>query len=120
MPTSEPTPLDDLNSKVFRAQLNTQFKVHMGGRPLQLELVEVTDQDDSSSPRQVKSGSGGQPRTECFSLHFRGPLRPQLAQQIHRLDHQQLGVLEIFLTPISADGQGTVYEAIFHRLRKQP
>jgi hypothetical protein len=114
-----PTPLDDLNSKIFRAQLNTQFKVHIGGQPLPLELVEVTDHDDSAVP--ARSGpAGGQARTECFSLHFRGPLRPQLAQQIHRLDHQQLGVLEIFLTPISADGQGTVYEAIFHRLRKQP
>ncbi len=102
-----PTSLDDLNSKVFREQLHTQFKVHGSGLELLLELVEVTERDDN-------------PRTEFFSLHFRGPLNPRLPQQIHRLEHKRLGDFEIFLTPISADAQGTVYEAIFHRFRKQP
>jgi hypothetical protein len=115
------TSLDDLNGKIFRAQLHTQFKVSAGSKPLQLELVAVTEGDDSPVPQQAKSGlTGNSAGTEFFSLHFRGPSSPQLAQQIHRLDHQQLGVFEIFLTPISADGQGTVYEAIFHRFRKQP
>jgi Domain of unknown function (DUF6916) len=102
-----PTSLDDLNSKIFREQLHTQFTVHAGGQPLLLELVEVSEREDS-------------PRVEFFSLHFRGPLNPQLAQQIHRLEHERLGDFEIFLTPISADSQGAVYEAIFHRFRKQP
>jgi hypothetical protein len=121
MPTSQFTPLDDLNSKVFREQLHTQFKVHAGGQPLLLELVEVAERDDSPMPQQAKSGTAGGPaQTEFFSLHFRGPVNPQLAQQIHRLEHERLGAFEIFLTPISADGQGTVYEAVFHRFRKQP
>jgi hypothetical protein len=115
------TSLDDLNSKVFREQLHTQFKVHAGGQPLLLELVEITDRDDSPVSQQAKGGAaGGRAQTESFSLHFRGPLNPRLAQQTHRLDHQRLGGFEIFLTPISADGEGTVYEAIFHRFRKQP
>ncbi|HEY7402090.1 MAG TPA: hypothetical protein VIB39_01095 [Candidatus Angelobacter sp.] len=100
------TSLDDLNAKVFREQLHTQFKVNAGGQPLSLELIEVTERQDS-------------PRTEFFSLHFRGPISPRLPQQIHRLEHARLGTFEIFLTTISADEQGTVYEAIFHRFRKQ-
>jgi len=99
--------LDDLNGKVFREQLHTQFKVHAAGQPQSLELIEVTERDDSA-------------RMEFFSLHFRGPFSPRLAQQIHRVEHERVGMFEIFLTPISADGQGTVYEAIFHRFRKQP
>jgi len=99
--------LDDLNSKVFREQLNTKFNVNMGGQPLALELVEIAEKNDS-------------PRIEFFSLHFLGPVRPILPQQIHRLEHEKLDTFEIFMTPISADSEGTVYEAIFHRFRKQP
>jgi hypothetical protein len=35
------------------------------------------------------------------------------------MEHEKLGEIEIFLTPISADQQnGTMYEAVFHRFRK--
>ena len=101
------TSLSDLNGKVFRDQLNTKFNVRHSGQPLELELIEVAEKNDS-------------PRIEFFSLYFRGPVKPVLAQQIHRLEHQHLGTFEIFLTPISADAQGAVYEVIFHRFRKQP
>lgn len=101
-----PTSLEDLNSQVFREQLHTQFKVQTGAQP-QLELIEVTDSNES-------------PKMECFSLHFLGPVRPRLEQKIHRLEHERLGEFEIFLTAISGDAQGTVYESIFHRYRKQP
>jgi len=71
-----------------------------------LELVDVIESDLS-------------PKMELFSLHFRGPFRPRLDQQTHRLEHEILGDFEIFLTPISADQQnGTIYEAVFHRFRK--
>jgi len=102
-----PTSLEDLNSKVFREQLHTQFKVQTGAQPLQLELVEVEERDDS-------------PKIECFSLHLRGPVSPRLEQKIHQLEHERLGEFEIFLTAISGDAQGTVYESVFHRFRKQP
>jgi len=101
-----PTSLDDLNSKLFREQLNTRFNVHAGGQRLPLELVEVTE---DAAAKQM----------DCFSLHFFGPFNPRLPQQIHRLEHEKLGTLEIFLTAISADGKGTMYEAVFHRFRKQ-
>lgn len=102
-----PTSLKDLNSKVFREQLHTQFKVQTGGQLLQLELIEVADNNES-------------PKMECFSLHLRGPINPRLEQKIHRLEHERLGEFEIFLTAISGDAQGTVYESVFHRFRKQP
>ncbi|HET9165891.1 MAG TPA: hypothetical protein VFP11_07830 [Candidatus Angelobacter sp.] len=102
-----PTPLEDLNAKLFREQLNTPFKVqHDPAGTIALELVDVIENDLSS-------------KMELFSLHFRGPFRPLLDQQTHRLEHEKLGDFEIFLTPISADQQnGTIYEAVFHRFRK--
>lgn len=100
------TPLDDLNAKIFREQLHSQFKVFVDDtESIMLELVDVAENELS-------------PKMELFSLSFRGPFRPQLYQQTHRLDHEKLGAIEIFLTPISADQQnGTMYEAVFHRFR---
>jgi hypothetical protein len=102
-----PTPLEDLNASLFREQLNSPFKVQHGlGGTITLELVDVTESSQS-------------PNMELFSLSFRGPFRPRLDQQTHRLEHEKLGEIEIFLTPISADQQsGTIYEAVFHRFRK--
>jgi hypothetical protein len=102
-----PTPLEDLNAKLFREQLNSPFKIqHEPAGSITLELVDVAENDSS-------------PRMELFSLQFRGPFRPRLEQQTHRLEHEKLGEFEIFLTPVSADQQnGTIYEAVFHRFRK--
>jgi hypothetical protein len=101
------TPLEDLNAKVFREQLHSQFKVqHQPAETITLELVDVAENDPS-------------PKMELFSLQFRGPFRPRLDQQTHHLEHEKFGDFEIFLTPVSADQQnGTIYEAVFHRFRK--
>jgi len=119
------TSLDKLNSQSFRLHLHTEFKVNTGGAgPVALELVEVQDQEGLS--QQAKTRLAGDPtpspqEMEFFCLHFRGPYKPLLAQQIHRMEHEKLGAFEIFLTPISAEPQtGTVYEVIFHRFRQQP
>ena len=58
-----PTPLEDLNAKLFREQLNSPFKVqHDPAGTIALELVDVIENDLS-------------PKMELFSLHFRGPFR---------------------------------------------
>jgi hypothetical protein len=75
------------------------FAPHQGSRfalgGAQLELAEV---------KSLGAGTGAR---EPFSLLFLGP--PELPQRIHRLEHAELGVLELFLVPI---GPGR-YEAIF-------
>jgi hypothetical protein len=52
-------------------------------------------------------------RRAPFSLRFRGPAGPALAQGIHHLVHADLGELEIFIVPIAADQQSRTYEAVF-------
>ncbi len=99
-------PLDKLNAAIFRQHLNSRFTVN-GDPPLTLELVEVGE------PPSVA-------RVEVFCLYLRGPQSPRLPQRIHALEHAQLGKLEIFLTAISADADGTVYESVFNRLRPKP
>lgn len=98
--------LDQLNAKVFAGQLHTQFRLlPEGAAPLPLELIEVKESDPS-------------PKVELFSLHFRGPAEPRMVQHIYSLEHDKLGTFDIFLTAVSADAQGVVYEAVFHRFRK--
>jgi hypothetical protein len=100
------TSLDNLNAGIFSQHLHTQFRLLLeGAEPITLELIEVKESDPS-------------PKIELFTLHFRGPDAPRMAQHIHRLEHDKLGTLEIFLTAIGADAQGITYESVFHRFRK--
>ena len=101
------TPLDRLSAQVFREHLRTKFNVRNGtAGNIPLELVEVVEGNTA-------------PKIELFSLFFRGPFTPRLPQQIHGLEHDKLGLVEILLTPVDADqDNGTMYEAVFHRFRK--
>jgi hypothetical protein len=71
---------------------------HNGGDvSFEVQLIEVTE-----IPREP----GGR---APFSLVFQGDPEPTLPQRIYRVEHPQLGALEIFLVPI---GPGR-YEAVF-------
>jgi hypothetical protein len=51
---------------------------------------------------------------EPFALVFTGPTEASLDQRTYRLDHQQMGSLEIFLVPIGPGPGGLPrYEAVF-------
>ena len=49
-----------------------------------------------------------------FSLEFRLPIRSVLPQRIYRLEHPQLGTLNIFLVPIGMDQAGLQLQAVFN------
>ena len=101
-----PISLDAFDSKAFAGQLHTKFRVMLSGQaPVELELFEVNDRETA-------------PKLELFSLGFRGPHSPRLNQQIHHLEHEKLGALELFLTAVGVDQEGLLYEAVFHRFRK--
>jgi hypothetical protein len=97
--------LDTFNCKTFTEQLHSKFKVHPQGHdPIVLELMEVTERNT--------------PRTEAFSLIFRGPLGPRLIQQTYEVEHEKLGRFPLFMTALSADQESITYESVFHRFRK--
>lgn len=99
------TSLENLNAQLFHKHLRSKFKVQ-GTETIILELVDAVEGSTS-------------PQMELFSVYFRGPFTPRLPQQIHYLEHEELGVVEIFLTPVEADQKkGTTYESVFHRFRK--
>lgn len=95
--------LDTLTREKFEPLKGQPFQLSLDdGRQLPLELTGV-----------MGTGLKGLASREQFSLHFRGPHMPALPQRIYRLEHAQLGTLEIFLVPIGRDGGGMTYEAVF-------
>jgi hypothetical protein len=97
--------VDDIDlAKVTRET----FEPHVGGAfliaepvQLELELAEASSAGDWPGGRQP------------FRLRFHGPRDPLLPQSIYRLEHAELGALEIFIVPIGRDDDATTYEAIF-------
>jgi hypothetical protein len=91
----------------FAPWLGTEFRVaDDSGSEATLELVEANS----------LTAWRGAPRSEPFSLIFRGsPDRP-LDQRIHTIEHDRLGRLDLFLVPIGpgSDGRGPYYQAIFN------
>ncbi len=97
--------LDQLTATHFVPLLNQLFIIQVeGAEPIALELVEVT-----GLGREV----AGTERP--FSLLFLGPVsRWYLPQQIYRLEHEHIGVLELFLVPLGPQAGRMRYEAIFN------
>jgi hypothetical protein len=89
----------------FAAALHTRFGLREDiPQPIELELVQVSEL--RSTPRQ-----------EMFSILFRGPLETPLVQRIYRMEHAQMGALELFIVPVARNEQGYEYEAVFNRLK---
>ena len=95
--------LDKVTKETFEPIKGAVFELVLGEEqtvPLELSAV-------------LGTGLQGLANREQFSLHFRGPATPVLPQRIYRLDHPELGALEIFLVPIRRDAAGITYEAVF-------
>ncbi len=54
------------------------------------------------------------PTRTAFTLLFRGPAEPVLAQQSFQVSHPRLGQFPLFLVPVGADQAGVRYEAVFN------
>jgi hypothetical protein len=90
--------LEALTVDDFRPLEGDRFRIAPdGAEPFEVELVEVTE-----IPREP----GGR---APFSLVFKGGPNPPVEQRIYRVEHDELGELDIFLVPIAVDR----YEAVF-------
>lgn len=87
----------------FQQALHSQFQVETDAGPVVIELVKVENKGSSS-------------QVEQFSLLLVGPEAPFLPQQIYRMQHGELGELELFMVPIGREKDGYLYEIIFNRL----
>lgn len=94
---------DRLELATFEPCVGEVFGVEVGGGSLELTLTEA-----SAGPWQPEGEA-----TFAYELVFRGPADPVLAQATYRMTHATLGLLEIFVVPLSRDPEGTTYQAVF-------
>ena len=100
--------MEKLTGADFRPHLNQTFRIHKeSSEPLESELIEVSDVGPDS-----REGEAAERRS--FSILLRGPAEPVLPQAIYRIEHADMGVLDLFLVPIGPDNQGMRYEAVFN------
>ncbi len=98
--------MDQLSLDAFAPHLGSEFRVSDDGTEGAV-VLRLTAIEPGPQP--------GAPRVRPFSLVFTGPRDPNLGQGIHRLEHSQLGGLDIFLVPIGYDATGSLrYEAVFN------
>src|SRR5688572_8057052 len=90
----------------FSKHLNSVFQVKLSSpETVELKLVEVTGHP---------TGANEQSGMERFSLFFKGPGNLQLPQSTYALEHEQLGLIDIFLVTIGRDQGDFLYEAVFN------
>lgn len=84
--------LQTLTAEDFRPLRGTRFRLtsRAAGVSVDTELAEVTEHP---------GGAGGTLRAP-FSVLFHGPLQPVLPQGMYRVEHHELGTLELFVVPV--------------------
>lgn len=105
--------LQTLTAEDFRPHQGTRIRLTGGSPPgsVEAELAEVAEH---------AGGARGTSRVP-FSVLFHGPLQPVMPQGLYRVEHEQLGAMDLFLVPVGPDepsgpGQAPTamrYEAVF-------
>lgn len=85
----------------FDGRIKAPFTLHGAPQPIELSLEEA---------RPLGHGvrDGG-----AFALLFLGPAQPVLQQATYRLEHAEMGAMDIFLVPVGPQAGGMGYEAVF-------
>ncbi|MBL4802113.1 MAG: hypothetical protein JKY45_09475 [Emcibacter sp.] len=95
------TDLSTLSHDDYHPLVGEVFKLDAAGDTLELVL-------DNS-----KTLGEGQREGGPFSLLFKGPKEPMLAQGTFPISHDKLGSHELFIVPVGEDNDAVHYEAVF-------
>jgi hypothetical protein len=97
--------LENFTIETFSEHLGSTFRIHPDSSPpLDFELISATE---------LGGSAGEETHRQPFSIVFRGPGDVLLPQRIYRMEHEVIGVFDLFLVPIGPDEKGLHYEAIF-------
>lgn len=92
----------------FAKHEGTKFKGYLNSEEAtEMELVEVSELDQKD-------------RMEGFSLVFHAPADAELVSGIVKMEHPELGSIDIGVSPFEQDENGTKYEAVFNRIVGEP
>lgn len=97
------TPLESLDYDTFAPLVGQNFITTIAGRRLELHLYAV------SKLGQRRAAAAREP----FSLVFRGRHGLRLSQGVYRFENACLGKIEIFITQLADQLEGSDFEAVF-------
>lgn len=101
--------VEELTDEVFAEHLGDSFGISLDDNLVEFKLIEVSDM----GAEPFRTGA-----RKPFSLHFQlvgsGVDETQLAQRIFEIQHEQLGGMELFLTPSRSEGNMPGLEAVFN------
>jgi hypothetical protein len=92
----------DLLLETFEPLVGESFVLRAADGHIEAQLTEAT----------ALPAPAGVARTP-FSLVWRGPLDPPLAQGMHAVEHHDIGTELMFIVPIGRSTGGHDYQAIF-------
>lgn len=111
---SHADPLDILTEETFSLYVNTQFRIYTS--PLTVIKVELIKVKRWEHPSQPKSANA--PQLDCFSVVFRGPRNVALDSRTYKVEHDQMGSFEIFISPVDDRKKLRRYQAVFNRVTR--
>lgn len=95
---------DPYELEAYESCVGDAFRLEFADHP----PIDLTLAEAAPSPWQREEGG-----KVAFRLEFTGPAEPLLDQRTYRMQHGELGTIEIFIVPIGRDEKATTYEAIF-------
>lgn len=98
-------PIESLTCAVFAGLVRTPFQVRSGEKTVELILDEAIPSGDVLPTENE----------ELYRLVFHGPATVLLPQQIHALEHAQLGKFNLFLAAVNRTPTSFEYQALFNR-----
>lgn len=94
---------DPYELETYEPHVGERFRIEFADHP----PVDLTLVDAAPGPWQRPEGG-----KTAFRLVFSGPPEPLLEQRTYRMQHPQLGELDLFIVPIAHADKAATYEAI--------
>jgi hypothetical protein len=97
--------LEKLTRTDFEPLIGNDFEItDSGGNSARVRLAEVHVWSGEAHANEAR---------HPFTLRFVGDARLRVPQQIYRVEHATLGVMEVFLVQTGASNRGAEIEAVF-------
>ncbi len=95
----------EITHETFGPHVNTTFRVHREGEPLEVELTEVSvDKRDPPAEGMRKA----------FVLIFAGPKDALLPEGLYEVESEKTGRLPLYIIPIISPGERQSYQVVFN------
>ena len=97
----------------FSRFIGQEFNIEIDGSEVKLVLKNVElSKNPTIRDNHLEIGGVVYPPRAPFALTFVGPLEPVLRQGIYKLANEEVGTVDLFLSPFGQESNGTNYECV--------